>query len=366
MNKPPRFPQAKPSLPPVQEQVRKQNQSHLRAVQTNAAMSAQKPSQPAAPTVYRPQPAPQVLQRKGATPRPASMPPASNVHHPQTTRQVLQAKAAVSRQPQGAQSVAKPVAPPAYRPQPTPRVLQAKTAAGQQQPDSGHASASRLTSSIYRPQQNKTMQQKTASHERKSITGQTKDLPGAFSLQAKLKTPLGSFRSNTIQRIVMHNGAPPAFVVDPQSVLNYALGQVGQTYVGLANPATGVIYLAPGSPNVGNIAFNHPRGGTSTDTMVGLATPNQGVHLTAAIWLDKFNERKDFLGFSLTKNAAGFTPTFRSGFNTSNMDWTGSGVADDAQRILPVGWSTAIQLALTAALPAAVPPAPPPTNCVIV
>ncbi|MDT4898056.1 MAG: hypothetical protein QOH25_3133 [Acidobacteriota bacterium] len=111
MNKPSRFPQSKASSSSVQ-QMRKQ---------------------PGAPPVYRPQPTPQVLQRKAVgrqsavgqiKPAPAAPP----VYRPQPTPKVLQRKVTQGQSgtAYGKINEKHPVTPPVYRPQPVPKVLQTK------------------------------------------------------------------------------------------------------------------------------------------------------------------------------------------------------------------------------------------------
>ena len=119
--KPPRFQPGKPL--PTQAQVRKQPPP---AVQPKAATVS--PRRPATPPVYRPQPAPRVLQRK-------------TVAQPSATQ-------------------ARPVAPPAYRPQPVPKVLQRKTN-GTPQP-ANQTKRAPVAPPVYRPQPKPTLQPKAA------------------------------------------------------------------------------------------------------------------------------------------------------------------------------------------------------------
>src|SRR4051812_47755338 len=128
MNKPPRFQPGKPS------HLSRQNQSHS-AIQPKVVTFPQKAKQLSAPPVYRPQPPPQVLQRKAAVnqPRPTgqakSSPAAPPAYRPQPVPQVLQRKTDTSQKSQGTQLERQPVAPPVYRPQSIPKVLQPKTTA---------------------------------------------------------------------------------------------------------------------------------------------------------------------------------------------------------------------------------------------
>ncbi|MDT4896286.1 MAG: hypothetical protein QOH25_1363 [Acidobacteriota bacterium] len=111
--------------------MRKQHQSHPRAVQPKIARAPQKLKQPVAPPVYRPQPAPKVLQRKMATTRQSAnqtkpTPVAPPAYRPQPTPKVLQAKPSVLQPKTEAGARVPPTAPALYRPQPTPKCLQAK------------------------------------------------------------------------------------------------------------------------------------------------------------------------------------------------------------------------------------------------
>lgn len=85
-------------------------------------------SQPAAtrlgaPSGYRPQITPKVLQAKPAS---RKLPAAPPVYQPHPIPLALQAKLARSVVPRSNQPVPRPVAPAPYRPQPTPKVLQKK------------------------------------------------------------------------------------------------------------------------------------------------------------------------------------------------------------------------------------------------
>lgn len=117
--------------------MRKQNQSHLSAIQPKIATFAQKPKQPVAPPVYRPQPVPKVLQTKAASPIKAANPSrrapvAPPVYRPQPTPKVLQRKTATKQQIYQPKSERQPLAPPVYWPQPMPKVLQGKLAGARQ------------------------------------------------------------------------------------------------------------------------------------------------------------------------------------------------------------------------------------------
>ena len=141
MYKPSPFPHRNPPHTSAREQMGKQNQSRLPVIQPKPAAAPQKPKQPLAPPVYRPQPTPKVLQRKtavGQRPpatqperKPASPPP----HRPQSRPAPPQAKTHAFKTPVNS-------APGVYRPQLRPGVLQAKEAGkeagpGKQPPRNG-------------------------------------------------------------------------------------------------------------------------------------------------------------------------------------------------------------------------------------
>ena len=88
---------------------------------------------PVAPAVYRPQPTPNVLQRKtvGNQPRTqsGSKPVAPPIYRPQAVPKCLQAK---MPDPAVKSSRPAPVAPPVYRPQPLPKALQLRKPLEQQ------------------------------------------------------------------------------------------------------------------------------------------------------------------------------------------------------------------------------------------
>ena len=124
---------------PPQAQGRQPVRPHAPGVlQPKAAQPAQPKKGPAAPPVYRPMPAPKVLQRKA--PVQPQRPPAAPSH--QT-----------------------PAAPPVYRPMPVPRVLQRKTATPQPPKHPAHAAATRPAPTpppVYRPVQPKAVQPRAA------------------------------------------------------------------------------------------------------------------------------------------------------------------------------------------------------------
>jgi len=75
---------------------------------------------------------PNVLQPKAAAPQVRQTPTAPPVYRPQPAPRVLQAKMPATHHP-AKQPQRAPAAPPVYRPQPAPKVLQAKTAGVRQQ-----------------------------------------------------------------------------------------------------------------------------------------------------------------------------------------------------------------------------------------
>jgi hypothetical protein len=142
--------QGRPSHLSAQEQMRKQNQPHP-AIQPKIATSAQRPKPLIAAPVSRPQPAPQVLQRKaggreqpnGAQAKPAA-PPA---YRPQQVPKVLQTKSSSAHSPQTGQAPRQPVAPPVYSRRATSVVLQMHSSATQSgsSPLKHHVSGARST-----------------------------------------------------------------------------------------------------------------------------------------------------------------------------------------------------------------------------
>jgi hypothetical protein len=130
--KPPGFLPVTPSHLSAQEQVRKQNQSHS-AIQPKIATFPQKPKQPVAPPAYRPQPTPQVLQRKSAMQQPAHAaqvkPATPSVYRPQPLQKCLQAKITSGEQQFKGKAKQPSLSPPSRCFQPVPKALQAKTPA---------------------------------------------------------------------------------------------------------------------------------------------------------------------------------------------------------------------------------------------
>jgi hypothetical protein len=174
MSKPSRFPQVKTASSTVQ-QIRKQPvappvyrpQPAPQVLQRKAVVKQSPAGQahPVAPPVYRPQPVPQVLQLKTAhNPQPQakqSQPVAPAVYRPQPLPKVLQTKKnAVDRSASPSRSA--PVAPPVYRPQPLPQVLQRKSAVAPLNQPSNQPKRPPAAPAVYRPQQNRIMQPKAA------------------------------------------------------------------------------------------------------------------------------------------------------------------------------------------------------------
>lgn len=148
------------------------SQPHQPAImppQTATALQLKKPSLlPAAPSVYRPQPAPKVLQTKSAGQRqpvhqPRPVPAAPSAYRPQPAPNVLQSMTASGLRSQAVNPPRQPVAPPVYRPE-QKRIVQPKMATAAQPPATPKAPP------VYRPQstpqvlQAKTPQTKAGTH----------------------------------------------------------------------------------------------------------------------------------------------------------------------------------------------------------
>ena len=112
----------RPAAPPVYRP-----QPATKTAQPKSVNTERCGKHPSPPPAYRPQPVPKVLQPKTAAqaPKPAKAPP---VYRPEP-KKIVQPKTAAAKAP-GA-----PKPPPAYRPQPAPRVLQTK----QSQTGAAHA-----------------------------------------------------------------------------------------------------------------------------------------------------------------------------------------------------------------------------------
>lgn len=123
-------PNRKPTMAP--QVYKPQSKSH--AAQLKMGAVAQLKGVPSAPPVYRPQPAPKVLQTKSTVKQLVSSPSQSGkrptappVYQPQLRPKVLQTKKSGNQPPSlVAPSARNPVAPPVYRPQLAPKVLQRK------------------------------------------------------------------------------------------------------------------------------------------------------------------------------------------------------------------------------------------------
>lgn len=128
-----------------------------------------------APPVYRPQPAPQVLQRKVAAgqliavqakPTPTA-PPVYRPHIPKVLQRKIDSKQYAGREHTGPTLQA----PPVYRPQPVPKVLQLKKA-GVQPPLADQATGHPLSSPVYNRKQNIIVQPKmSAAQPQKMLAG---------------------------------------------------------------------------------------------------------------------------------------------------------------------------------------------------
>ena len=141
----------------------------------------------AAPAVYRPQPAPKVLQRKTAHLQQGSCknsegvkrPVAPPAYRPQPAPKVLQPKAAHGQTARVDKVERKPFAPPAYRPQTTPLVLQRKAVAGQPASAPARAKPSPAAPPVYRPQSEPRVLQRKASGVHKTASGVSNVSPPA-------------------------------------------------------------------------------------------------------------------------------------------------------------------------------------------
>jgi hypothetical protein len=126
----------KPHLLSQARPLSRPNSTYPRIVQPKMPTVSQKPRQPVAPPVYRPQAVPKVLQKKtlqnhaSQSAQAGRQPVAPPVYRPQPVPKVLQTKQ-TAYQPTN-QTKRAPVAPRVYSPQPIPRVLQRKVACGQQ------------------------------------------------------------------------------------------------------------------------------------------------------------------------------------------------------------------------------------------
>lgn len=157
--------------------------------QTKTAAASQSKRPPAAPPVYRPQPAPAVLQSKKtagpATPVAASVgdkrPVAPPVYKPQRPPAALQRKPANAGVQPNPTKGAAPTPPPVYHPQPVPRVLQLKTSHRAAGEPGGRTNAKPPAApAVYRPQPTpKVLQAKEATPGRNIVANPARTKPVA-------------------------------------------------------------------------------------------------------------------------------------------------------------------------------------------
>ena len=136
--------------------MRKQNQSHIRIMQSKIPTASEKPKLPNGPPVYRPQPIPKVLQRKSEVKQPSAAPP---VYRVQPTPKVLQRKVATDQRLQNPLLQRKSIAQPVL-PRPVIPVSQAKTAESKPHVMNGQFCGNTNTPPAHRPQQRQIAQTK--------------------------------------------------------------------------------------------------------------------------------------------------------------------------------------------------------------
>ena len=136
---------------------------------------------------------------------------------------VTQLKTAVS-----AQSVKRPAAPTAFRPQPTPKVLQTKSSSARR-PPAAHSPRAPVAPPVYRPEAKKVVQPKVASAQRKSPTPPPPYRPGqkrvaqpkmaaAAQAPAAAKTP-PVYRPRPAPKVLQMKQAQPAAVAQNKGAL---------------------------------------------------------------------------------------------------------------------------------------------------
>lgn len=157
---------------------------------TNRPPLQQKRTTPVAPSVYRPQPPPVVLQPKAVAPQMRKPPAAPPVYRPQPAPKCLQLKAATQQQTSPGRTKAAPSPPPAYRPQPTPHVLQRKAATVQRSP-AGATKPAPAAPPAYRPQSvPKVLQRKDSTAQSPPITPPAKSArPAAQGTPRPMRPP---------------------------------------------------------------------------------------------------------------------------------------------------------------------------------
>jgi hypothetical protein len=223
-----------PTAPVPKAASHKAQSMRVQVTQTKTPVSAQSFKRPVAPTVYRPQPLPKVLQTKisstqnrRATPAPHAPP----VYRPQAEPVSVQAKMAAA-----AQLKNRPAAPPVYRPQPIPKVLQTKKTVSQQAGRGMEAEADRM-----------------------GLRADSRKLP----VQAKM--------ANSVQAIITERAAsapspfPISRVIQRNAAADLLAAEQNRTY--LVNE-TGALSTA--GVNVYNAINNAAGGRTQDDAAAGL------------------------------------------------------------------------------------------------
>ena len=157
---------------------------------------------------------------------------------------------------------------------------------------------------------------------------------------------------------------PPPFQMDADSISNYNLADVGQSFYGVLHTRFGNIILHPGLPNVGDKDFT--RGGNSMHCAANIISGGGG-HGWVMLYVarDPVNQ-KYYAGFSLKKCSQSITITTRSGLNTVAFKNPPPTILDDdeAERIMPPTWALALQDYITNTLHT--PVAPISNTCIII
>lgn len=189
----------------------------------------QRRATPVAPPVYRPQPAPKVLQPKATAPQLKKVAAAPPVYRPHPVPKVLQRKVAAVPPPANTARRTPPAAPPVYRPQPAPRVLQPKAAGAAAPP-------------VYRPQPLPKVLQRKSNQPQPDSRGAARPgwRPGAIQPKATPQPPpayrpqpvpacLRSSRpaAPTVQRKIIINGKDVDKNAGAKTLLENCMKQYG-------------------------------------------------------------------------------------------------------------------------------------------
>lgn len=163
---------------------------------------------------------------------------------------------------------------------------------------------------------------------------------------------------------VNYNSNPPAiWQLDADSINNFNLARLEQTFFGLIDVNDGQVWLHPGEPNIGGIQFmrnGNTFGVIENMNAQGGPPPTGGGHLKALLYLTGLSaaQLRDNRhgGFSLKKNNP-IEVHVRSSLNQAAFTNFPGNFTNEDKRTMPPNWANTLRAYLTQTLVTAIPTA---------